>query len=74
MSNSQLNKLKSRTKNGTEATLNPSSNVNGNSENETNFPDKLLLIYTQVLKLLKAFTNNSLANRKLSKTQLYKIE
>ena len=43
MSNSQLNKLKSGIKNGSEITLNLSSNVIGNSNNEYNFPHKLLL-------------------------------
>ena len=41
LSNSQLNKLKSAIKN--EYVLRLSSNINGNSENETNFPHKLLL-------------------------------
>ena len=43
LSNSELNKLKSRIKNGTEITLNLSSNVIRYSNCETNFPDKLLL-------------------------------
>ena len=43
LSNSELNKLKSRTKNGTEITLNLSSNVIRYSNCETNFTDKLLL-------------------------------
>ena len=33
----------------------------------------MLLTNTQLLKLCKAFTNNSSANIKLSKTQLHKI-
>ena len=73
MSNSQLNKLKSGIKNGTEATLKISSNVAGYSNDENNFPHKLLLTNTQVSKLRKAFTNGSSANIKLSKTQLHKI-
>ena len=36
-SNSQLNKLNSAIKNGTEVTLNLSSNVVGDSNDETNF-------------------------------------
>ena len=36
LSNSQLNKLKSGIKNGTEGTLNLSSNVIGNSNGKTN--------------------------------------
>ena len=43
---SQLNKLKSGLKNGTEVTLNLSSNVVGNSNDETNFRHRLLLINT----------------------------
>ena len=50
-----------------------SSNVVGNSNDEKNFPHKLLLTNTQVSKLRKAFANNSSANIKLSKTQLHKI-
>ena len=50
-----------------------SLNVLGDSNDETNFPRKLLLTNTQVLKLRKAFANNSSANIKLSKTQLLKI-
>ena len=42
-SNSQLNKLKSGIKNGTEVTLKLSSNVAGDSNDENNFPHKLLL-------------------------------
>ena len=37
LSNSQLNKLKSAMKNGTEVTSNLSSNLIGNSNDETNF-------------------------------------
>ena len=48
LSNSQLNKLKSKIKNGTEVTLNLSSNLIGNSNDETNFSNKLLLTDTQV--------------------------
>ena len=50
-----------------------SSNVVGDSNDENNFPHKLLLTNTQVSKLRKAFANNSSANIKLSKTQLLKI-
>ena len=73
LSDSQLNKLKSAIKNGTEVTLNLSSNVVGDSNDENNFPHKLLLTNTQVSKIRKAFASNSSANIKLSKTQLYKI-
>ena len=42
LSNSQLNKLKSAIENGTEVTLNLSSNLIGSSNDETNSPHKLL--------------------------------
>ena len=74
MSNLQLNKLKSRIKNGTEVTLKLSSHVVGDSNNENNFSYKLLLTKRQVLRLFKTFSNGFSANIKLSKSQLYKIE
>ena len=43
-----------------------------NSNDETNFSNKLLLSNTQVSRLHNAFANNSTANIKLSKTQLHK--
>ena len=58
LSNSQLNKLKSGTKIGTEVTLKLSSNVVGDSNDENNFPHKSLLTNTQVSRLPKAFANN----------------
>ena len=70
MSDSQLNKLKSGIKNDTEVTLNLSSNKIRNSTNETNFPRKLLLTDTQVLRIRKVFANGSSGNIKFSKTQL----
>ena len=73
MSNSQLNELKSWIKNGIEVTLKLSSNVVSNSNDENNFPHKLLLTNTQFLRLRKAFANFLSANIKLSKTQLHKI-
>ena len=48
LSKSQLNKLNSGIKSGTSVTLNLSSNVIGNSNDETNFSHKLLLTNTQV--------------------------
>ena len=51
MPNSKLNKLKSETKYGTEVTLNLSSFFIGNSNEETNFPNILLLTNTHVLRL-----------------------
>ena len=73
LSNSQLNKLKSAIKNGAEVTLILSSNLIGHSNDETNFPYKLLLTDTEVSKIRKAFANDSLANVKFSKTQLSKM-
>ena len=73
LSNSQLNKLKSGIQNGTEVTLKISSNIVGDSNNENNFPHKLLLTNTQVSKLRKAFANGSSTNIKLPKTQLHRI-
>ena len=58
LSKSQLNKLKSGIKNGTEVTLNLLSNVIFDSHDETNFPHKLLLTDTQVLRFCKPFANN----------------
>ena len=45
-------KLKSAIKNGT---LNLSSNIIGDSNDENNFPHKLLLTNTQVLRLLRKY-------------------
>ena len=73
LSNSQLKKLKLEIKNGTEITL-KLSNDSSDSNDENNFLHILLLTSTQVLRLRKAFANNSSANIKLSKTQLHKIE
>ena len=53
LSNSQLNKLKSAKKDGTEVALNLSSNLIGSSNDETNFPRKLSLSDTQVSKISK---------------------
>ena len=70
MSNSQLNKLKSRIKNGTEITLKLLSNVVGDSNNENNFPHKLLLTNTQVLRILRAFLKNSFSQYKIIKKSI----
>ena len=72
MSDSELDKLKSGMKKGTEVTLKLSSNVVGDSNDENKFPHQLLLTNTQISKLLKAFTNGSSTNIRLSKTQLYR--
>ena len=62
LSNSQLNKLKPAIKNKkaviknkTEAVLRLSQNMIGNSDDETNFPQKLFLINKNVANLRKAF-------------------
>ena len=69
--NLQLNKLKSAIKIETEVVLRLSSNVVG--DNETNFPDKLLLTNRQVTNLRKAFANYLSSDIKLSETQLSKM-
>ena len=74
LSNSQLNKLKSAIKNGTDVVLRLSSNMVGNSNNETNFPNKLLLTNRQILSLRKAFANHTSVDIKLSKAQLTKMQ
>ena len=74
LSNSQLSKLNSDIKNGTNAVLRLSSNMVGNSNDETNFPHKLLLTSKQILGLGKAFANHTSVDIKLSKAQLTKIQ
>ena len=69
LSNSQLNKLKSGIKNNAEVNLKISSVVIRDSNDESNFPHRLLLTNTQVSKLRKAFAKGSSANIKSSKTQ-----
>ena len=69
LSNSQLNKLKSAIKNGTDVVLRLSSNMVDNSDDETNFPHKLLLTNRQTLSLRKAFNNHTSADIKFSKAQ-----
>ena len=64
LSNSQLNKLKSAIKNKTEVVLRLSSNVIGNSDNETNFLNKSLLTNRQVANLRNVFANNSSTDMK----------
>ena len=73
LSRSQLNKLKSGIINGRKVSLNLSSNVIGNSSDETDFPHESLLTNTDVSRPRKVFTNNLSANIKLSKTHLSKI-
>ena len=71
LSNSKLNKLKSAIKDETEVVLRLSSNMIG--DNETDFPQILLLTNRQVASLRKAFANHSSANIKFSKAQLSKM-
>ena len=72
LSDSQLNKLKSAIKNGTDVVLRLSSNMIGNSDDEANFPHKLLLTNRQVANIRKAFSNHTSTDIKLSKAQLNK--
>ena len=74
LSNSQLNKLKSVIKNGTEVTFKISSNIVGDSNDENNFPHNFLLTNTQVSKPRNTFENGSSTYIKLSKTQLHELE
>ena len=66
LSNSQLSKLKSAIKNETDVFLRLSSNMVGNSNDNTNFPHELLLTN-------RAFANHLSTDIKLSKTQLSKM-
>ena len=68
LSNSQLHKSRSTTKDETKVVLRLSSNVIGNSDDKTNFLHKLLLNNWQVRNLRKAFANCLSTDIKLSKT------
>ena len=70
LSSSQFNKLKSTLKNESELVLILSSNIIGNSDDETKFPHESLLTNRQVANLRKVFANHLSTNFKLSKTQL----
>ena len=74
MSNSQLNKLKSAIKNGINVILRLSSNLIGNSDDDANFPHKLLLTNRQVANIRKAFANHTSTDINVSKAQLTKME
>ena len=65
LSNSQFS-LKSGIKHGTEVTLNLSSNLTWNSNDATNFSDKLLLTHTQVQRFI-TIHNDSSAKTKFQK-------
>ena len=73
LSSSQLSKLKSLIKNETDVALRLSSNMIGNSDDNTNFSHELLLTNRQVANLRKAFANHTSVDIKLSKTQLSKM-
>ena len=74
LSNSQLKKLKSAIRNGTDVILMLLSNMISNSVDETNFPHKLLLTNRQVANLRKGFSNRTSTDIKLSKAQLTKMQ
>ena len=71
--NLQLSKLKSAIKNETDVVLRLSSNMIGNTDDNTKFPHELLLTNRQVANLLKAFAKNILTDIKLSKPHLSKM-
>ena len=50
-----------------------SSNINGNYDDEINFPNKLLLTNSQVPNLRKALASYLSTDIKLSKTRLFKM-
>ena len=59
LSNSQLSKLKPSIKNETNVVLRISSNMVGDSNDNTNFPHELLLTNRKVANIRKAFANHS---------------
>ena len=71
--NSQRNTWKTGIIKGAQVNLNLSSNVIGDSNDETNFMCKLLLTNTPVSRSRKAFANNLSGNIKWSKTHLSKM-
>ena len=73
LSNSQFSKLKSAMKNENDFVLRISSNMVGNSNDDTNFPHESLLTNRQVENIRKAFANHLSTDIKLSKTQLSKM-
>ena len=62
LSNSQLNKLNSAIK--------YSSNMIGNSDDETSFPHKFLLTNRKIPNLRNTFANHTSTGIKLSKAQI----
>ena len=73
LSNSQIIKLKSAIKNETDVVLRLSSNMIGNSDDNTNFPHELLSTNRQVSNLRKTFSKNTSTDIKLSNSQLSKM-
>ena len=73
LSNSQLNKVKAAIKNESDVVLRISSSMVGNSNDNSNFPYKLLLTDRQVANISKAFSNNFSRDVKFSKTKLLKM-
>ena len=69
---SQLHKLKSAIENETGVILTVSSNMIGNSDDEPNFPHKLLSTNKQAANLCKVFANNLSTNINLSKLSYLK--
>ena len=65
--------MKPAIKNKTEVLLRLSSNINGNYDDEINFPNTLLLTNSQVPNLRKAFASYLSTDIKLSKTRLFKM-
>lgn len=57
----------------TEVALRLTPNMVSNSNDETKFPNKLLLNDREVVRFHNAFVNNSPTNRRLSKMQISKI-
>ena len=74
LSNSQLNKLRSAIKNGTDVILRLSSNMIANSDDEANFPHKLLITNRQVANIRKMFPSHTSTYIKMSKAQLTKMQ
>ena len=73
LSNSQLNKLKSATKNENDVVIRLSPSMIRDSNDKSNFPDELLLTNRQVSSIRKAFANNSSVDIKFLKAQLSKM-
>ena len=73
LSNPQLNKLKSAIKNETDVVLRISSNMVGNSNDNSNFPHELLLTNRQVTNIREAFANHLPTDIKFSKAHLSKM-